>query len=132
MIRLHGFRSLLGCATLAALLLSAVGCSPRSSDRSSGYRKEGIASYYAHKFHGRTTASGEVYDENRMTAAHRELPFGTRVRVTNLSNDKHVVLKINDRGPFVDGRIIDVSYAAAKRLDFIEAGIVRVRVEQVD
>lgn len=89
----------------------------------------GIASYYAHKFHGRKTASGEVYNEEFLTAAHRKFPFGTRVRVTNLSNGKHVTLKINDRGPFVDGRIIDVSYRAARDLDFLKEGLVKVRVE---
>ena len=94
--------------------------------------KEGLASYYAHKFHGRTTASGEVYDEQKLTAAHRDLPFGTRVRVTNLANGKRVVLKVNDRGPFVEGRIIDVSWAAARSLDFIQDGVVRVRVEEVE
>jgi len=91
-----------------------------------------MASYYAHKFHGRTTANGEVYDEKKMTAAHRNLPFGTRVRVVNLSNKKSVEVRINDRGPFVEGRIIDVSYAAAERLDFIRDGVVRVRVATVD
>ncbi len=89
----------------------------------------GMASYYADKFQGRKTASGEVYDQNKMTAAHRTLPFGTRVRVTNLENDKSVTLRINDRGPFVEGRIIDVSYRAAQELDFVRAGLVRVRVE---
>jgi len=91
-----------------------------------------VASYYAHKFHGRTTANGEVYDMNGMTAAHRDLPFGTRVKVTHLSNKKSVTLRINDRGPFVEGRIIDVSYEAAKRLDFVQAGTARVRVEAIE
>ena len=89
----------------------------------------GIASYYGHEFHGRTTASGETYDENKLTAAHRKLPFGTRVRVVNLENDKSVTLRITDRGPFVDGRIIDVSFQAAKDLDFVKAGLAEVRVE---
>ena len=94
--------------------------------------EEGIASYYAHKFHGRRTASGDIYDENKLTAAHRSLPFGTRVRVVNLANNKSVVLTINDRGPFVGGRIIDVSYEAARRLDFIDAGVTEVRVTVLD
>lgn len=89
----------------------------------------GLASYYGHQYHGRTTANGETYDENQLTAAHRTLPFDTRVRVTNLTNGKEVVLRINDRGPFVDGRIIDVSYRAAGELDFVAAGVVKVRVE---
>ena len=88
-----------------------------------------MASYYAHKFHGRTTASGEIYDENKMTAAHKTLPFGTTVRVTGLANGKKVVEKINDRGPFVEGRIIDLSYRAAGELDMITAGVLKVRVE---
>ena len=96
-------------------------------DRS--WSQEGIASYYAHKFHGRRTASGRIYDMNQMVAAHKELPFGTMVRVTNLSNKKYAELEIVDRGPFVAGRVIDVSYAAARHLDFIKQGTVRVKVE---
>jgi rare lipoprotein A len=91
--------------------------------------QEGKASYYAHKFHGRTTASGEIYDENKMTAAHKTLPFGTMVRVTSLVNGNVVTVKINDRGPFVEGRIIDLSYRAAGELDMIAAGVVKVRTE---
>ena len=128
--RRYGFIPFTGL--IAAALSLSLGCSPRTVSTGSGYIAEGLASYYAHKFHGRTTASGEIYDEQKMTAAHRELPFGTRVRVTNLSNHMSVVLKVNDRGPFVDGRIIDVSWAAAKELDFIQAGVVRVRVEAVE
>jgi rare lipoprotein A len=94
-----------------------------------GSIEEGGASYYAHKFHGRTTASGEIYDENKMTAAHKTLPFGTRVRVTNLTNGKKVVVVVNDRGPFVEGRIIDLSYKAAGELDMYSAGVVAARVE---
>jgi len=89
----------------------------------------GLASYYADKFHGRQTASGEIFDMNAMTAAHRTLPFGTKVRVTNLENGKKAVLRINDRGPFVEGRIIDVSLRGARELDFVAEGVVRVRVE---
>ena len=91
----------------------------------------GLASYYADKFHGRQTASGEIFDMNALTAAHRTLPFGTKVRVTNLENGKKVVLRINDRGPFVEGRIIDVSLKAARELDFVEQGLVKVRVEEL-
>ncbi len=90
----------------------------------------GQATYYADRFHGRTTASGERFDQGAMTAAHRRLPFGTRVRVTNLHNDASVVVRINDRGPFGDRRrIIDVSRAAAETLDMIRAGVVPVKVE---
>jgi len=89
----------------------------------------GKASFYAHKFHGRRTASGEAYDETELTAAHRTLPFGTRVRVTNLENGRKVTVRVNDRGPHVKSRVIDVSYAAAKKLRFVRDGVTRVRVE---
>ena len=92
----------------------------------------GMASYYAHKFHGRSTASGEIYDENRLTAAHRTLPFGTLLRVTNLRNNKSVILKVNDRGPQDSNRIIDVSYKAAQQLYFVQEGTAKVRVEVVE
>ena len=91
----------------------------------------GKAVFYGDKWHGRKTASGERFSQRKMTAAHRSLPFGTRVRVTNLSNGRSVVVKINDRGPFGRdrSRIIDLSKAAAKSLDFIDSGWARVRVE---
>ena len=89
----------------------------------------GHASWYGPRFHGKTTASGEVFDQQEFTAAHRNLPMGSRVRVTNLENEKSVEVEINDRGPFVDGRIIDLSRAAARALRMLEDGITRVRVE---
>ena len=89
----------------------------------------GLASWYGGQFHGRLTASGESFDKNALTAAHRSLPFGTRVRVTNLANGRSLLLTINDRGPFVDGRIIDVSQRAAEQLGFKNKGITRVRLE---
>ncbi len=89
----------------------------------------GKASYYADKFEGRPTASGEPYRANEYTAAHRKLPFGTMVRVTNVSNNKSVVVRINDRGPHIKGRIIDVSRSAAEELDFIDAGVTVVTLE---
>ncbi len=92
-------------------------------------REKGIASWYGGKFHGRKTASGERYDMNKLTAAHKTLPFGTRVRVTNLDTGRKVVVRINDRGPFVRGRIIDLSRAAARKVDMIQAGTARVLVE---
>jgi rare lipoprotein A len=88
----------------------------------------GLASYYAQKYHGRKTASGEKYNMNEMTAAHREYPFGTRVRVKNLQNGSSVVVRINDRGPFIRKRVIDLSLAAARKLDMIRAGVVKVEV----
>lgn len=90
---------------------------------------EGIASYYAGEFVGRPTASGEIYDPTAMTAAHRRLPFGTTVRVTRLDTQQSIVVRINDRGPFKRGRIIDLSRGAARRLDMIQDGIVEVRLE---
>ena len=89
------------------------------------------ASWYGGKFHGRTTASGEKYDKWAMTAAHKTLPFGTMVRVTNIVNNKSAIVRINDRGPFVDGRIIDLSNAAAKDIDMIKVGTAKVRLEVI-
>ena len=94
--------------------------------------EEGTASYYADSLDGNPTASGEPYDKNAMTAAHRTLPFGTKVQVTNLSNNKSVIVRINDRGPHTKGRIIDVSGAAAEKLDFLDAGAARVRIEEIE
>jgi rare lipoprotein A len=95
------------------------------------YAAVGVASWYGGKFHGRTTASGEPYDMHALTAAHPSLPFGTRVRVTNLENGRSVVLRINDRGPFAKRRIIDVSRHAAEHLGFLRAGLAKVRVEVI-
>ena len=91
----------------------------------------GKASFYGYgdEFHGRKTANGETFDRNAITAAHPTLPFGTFCRVTNLSNGKSVVVRINDRGPFKGGRIMDLSYAAAKQIDSVQAGVVEVKVE---
>ncbi len=97
-----------------------------------GYAEEGVASWYGPGFHGRRTASGEVYDMYAPTAAHRTLPLGTRVRITNLENGRTAVARINDRGPFVRGRIIDVSYAVARELGMVEQGTARVRVEALE
>lgn len=98
----------------------------------SAQTQSGKASFYADKFEGRTTASGEKYKHNKLTAAHKTLPFGTKVRVTNLSNSKQVEVVINDRGPYVDGRIIDLSKSAAEQLDFINQGLTEVKMEVVD
>jgi rare lipoprotein A len=92
---------------------------------------EGVASWYGPGFHGLRTTSGEVYDQHDLTAAHRTLPLGSRVAVTNLENDRVVEVRINDRGPFVKGRTIDLSYAAAWMLDIIEPGTAPVRIELV-
>lgn len=90
---------------------------------------EGKASYYANKFHGKKTASGEFFSLNHFTAAHRSLPFGTSVRVINLDNGKNVVVRINDRGPYLRGRIIDVSPAAARVIGLFGRGTANVRIE---
>ena len=91
----------------------------------------GIACFYGAEYQGRKTASGVVFDMNKLTAAHPTLPFGQKVRVTNLVNNREVTVTINDRGPFIRNRIIDLSLAAARKLDMVEAGLVQVRVELV-
>jgi rare lipoprotein A len=91
----------------------------------------GEASWYGEPHHGRTTASGETYDMNKLTAAHRTLPLGTRVLVTNLKNGRAVEVRINDRGPSVDGRIIDLSFAAAKELGAVPSGTIPVRIRVI-
>lgn len=93
--------------------------------------EEGVASYYADKFHGRSTSSGERFNMNDRTCAHRWLPFGTMLRVTNLKNEKSVVVRVNDRGPWKHGRLLDVSKAAAIDLDMIREGTAKVRIEVV-
>ncbi|MCH5600440.1 septal ring lytic transglycosylase RlpA family protein [Niabella ginsengisoli] len=89
----------------------------------------GKASFYADKFVGRKTASGAVFKQSKMTAAHKTLPFGTKVKVTNLNNGKKIKVLINDRGPFVEGRIIDLTKKAAKRLDMVNAGVANVAIK---
>jgi rare lipoprotein A len=89
----------------------------------------GLASWYGHPYHGRAAANGEIYDMEKLTAAHRTLPFGTTVRVTNLGNGKSVDVRIIDRGPFIAGRIIDLSHAAAQTIDMIGPGVAQVRVD---
>lgn len=93
------------------------------------FLNEGAASYYGKRFQGKTTASGVPFDMHQFTAAHKELPFGSRVRVTNLHNNRSVIVTINDRGPYSRNRIIDLSKAAAKQIGMIQAGVVKVKVE---
>jgi rare lipoprotein A len=93
---------------------------------------EGIASYYANDFNGKQTSNGETFDMNALTAAHRTFPFGTKVRVTNLENNKTVVVRVNDRGPFKEGRMMDLSFGAAKEIDLIRTGTARVRLEVLE
>ncbi len=104
--------------------IAAVPPSPRIQSAETG-----LASWYGYPYHGRPAADGEIYDMERLTAAHRTLPFGTRVRVTNLSNQKTVDVRIIDRGPFIDGRIIDLSHAAAEAIDLIGPGVAPVRLD---
>ena len=113
--------ALAGCHKRHARVVSPAPVAP-------GYTETGIASWYGHPYHGRPAADGEIYDMEKMTAAHRTLPFNTWVRVENLTNSKSVELRIIDRGPFVARRIIDVSHAAAEALDMIGPGTARVRM----
>ena len=108
------------------------GVTYRVLDMSDGYREEGIASWYGGYFHGRRTSNGEVYDMYLMTAAHKSLPLPTYVRVTHLGNGRSVVLRVNDRGPFVEDRIIDLSFTAASKLGMAAIGTARVEVVALD
>jgi rare lipoprotein A len=92
----------------------------------------GIASYYGEKYHGRQTANGEIFNMHELTAAHPKLKFGTKVKVTHLANQRSVTVRINDRGPFVKGRVIDLSQAAATELQMIRAGLAEVKIEIVE
>jgi len=94
--------------------------------------QEGKASYYADKFEGKPTASGEKYKHSKLTAAHKTLPFGTIIKVTNINTDNSVEVRVNDRGPFVAGRVIDLSRSAAEKIDLIHVGIADVKIEVID
>ena len=97
-----------------------------------GAKETGLASWYGPQYHGRRTANGERYNMFDLTAAHRSLPFGTTVRVTSIGSGRQVVVRINDRGPFVRGRIIDLSYEAAKKLEINTSGVAKVRIEVIE
>jgi len=119
-------------AALALLVAGMAGCAvvrEPSPPRVVRGVQEGVASWYGPGFHGNRTANGEVYDQYELTAAHPSLPLGTRVVVTNLANGRSVEVRINDRGPYVDGRAIDLSYAAARTLGIVRPGTARVRIE---
>jgi rare lipoprotein A len=128
----------MGCAVAGLIVLS-----PRSEARpltlpgplcmvhQAPEGEVGLASWYGAERQGMPTASGELFDKDRLTAAHRKLPLGTTVRVTNLKNLASTILKVNDRGPGIRGRVIDVSWAAAKQLGFLEAGLARVEIDVV-
>ncbi|HEX8820232.1 MAG TPA: septal ring lytic transglycosylase RlpA family protein [Archangium sp.] len=129
-------RRLLMGVTVGLGLLA--GCAPRATrptpapreDRAPAraYLEEGLASYYGPGLAGRPTASGEKFNPKHLTAAHKKLPFGTCLRVVNMENGRSVEVRVNDRGPFVQGRVVDVSLAAAKQLDMLDKGIARVRL----
>lgn len=130
------------CAGLAGwfcalVLLALVGCSstPKSGgsgSAASGSNESGMASFYGNEFQSRKTASGERFDQAKFTAAHRTLPFGTRLRVTNTQNGKSVEVRVNDRGPFVKGRIVDLSSSAFRTIASLNAGVAPVRILVLD
>ena len=120
---------ILGACALLSLL---AGCASSGIIDPHGYNATGGASFYGAQHQGKRTASGERFDSQSLTAAHRQLPFGTRVQVTNLDNDRKVIVRINDRGPHTRGRLIDVSRAAAQQLGMLRSGTARVRVQALD
>lgn len=122
------------------LSVNLLACAPVSAQKNvkSGkieesitYQEVGKASFYANKFIGRKTASGDIFRQNAKTAAHKKLPFGTKVKVTNLKNGAVVVVTINDRGPFIRGRIIDLSRSAFKAINGLDSGVIQVRIEVI-
>ncbi len=117
------------CLVAFVLLASCAAPPPARSTHSWRSYETGKASWYGGRFHGRKTASGERYNQRAMTAAHKKLPFGTYVRVTNLKNGRACVVRINDRGPFIRGRIIDLSAEAAKQIGVYSAGVAPVRID---
>jgi rare lipoprotein A len=132
----HRDPSLLGAiALLAFFVFSSGACSlvgPSGPALGVGRAEVGDASWYGKHHQGKTTASGERYDRFAMTAAHPTLPFGTRLRVTNLENRRSVIVRVNDRGPFADGRVVDLSLAAARVLGIAEEGVARVRLQRLN
>ena len=115
-------------------ILSVTACSTIKTNKNNdwlGYSETGVASYYADKHQNQKTASGERYRHRAKTAAHKKLPFGTKVKVTNIQNDKSVVVTINDRGPFVRGRIIDLSKSAFQKVSETRAGTAQVKIEVI-
>ena len=119
-------------AVMLVTLLSGCGNLQNAGVFHTGDTQIGMASWYGGKFHGRITTNGEKYNMYKISAAHRTLPFGTLVRVTNLDNDKNTIVRINDRGPWVSDRVIDLSYGAARKLDMVDDGVARVRLDIID
>ena len=136
-LRLALLSSLLG-----VVIILCLGCTASPKFRRDGIKRPsvqwdlpqkpyqvGLASYYGKKFHGRPTASGEIFDMYGITAAHKTLPLGSQIQVTHLGNHRSIIVKVNDRGPFVEERILDLSYGAAKELGMIEEGVTEVRID---
>lgn len=128
----HAIQPLKQAFLLVLLLISISSCTssnPGFGQR--GYTEEGKASYYSRKLQGRKMANGEPYRRGKLTAAHKSLPFGTKVKVTNLQTNKTVKVKITDRGPYAKGRIVDLSEAAAKKIGSVKAGVVPVKMKVI-
>ena len=122
------FLSLGGAAAILALAVPGhADLGPRGGEPA--FRQVGMASWYGPGFHGRKTASGERFNQNKLTAAHRKLPLGSEVKVTNLENGRTITVEINDRGPYAKGRVLDLSKAAAKKLGMVDDGVAKVRIE---
>jgi rare lipoprotein A len=117
--------------TLHAVLAAGLLAAPFAATEALAINQQGIASYYGNGHHGKRTASGERFNKHAMTAAHRTAPFGSQLRVTNLTNGKTVVVRVNDRGPFVRGRVVDVSQNAAQQLGMQGRGTARVRISRL-
>jgi rare lipoprotein A len=128
----HGVTLMKRLLSACALLSLLAGCASTDVVDPHGYDKTGVASYYGAKHHGKRTASGERFNQHGLTAAHRQLPFGTRVKITNLNNDRSCVVRVNDRGPYSRGRLIDVSREAAEQLGMLRSGTAKVRVQALD
>jgi rare lipoprotein A len=134
-MRIEGPKKTAGFLLSLWLAAGLLGCggkpAPLTASDVKGYSEKGTASWYGGKYHGRLTANGERYDMHAMTAAHRTLPFGVVVEVVNLENGRKTRVRINDRGPFKKGRIIDLSYAAARKLGMVRQGLARVKIRVV-
>jgi rare lipoprotein A len=121
--------SLCGAGALLFLATQSHADLAAARQETPAFRQVGVASWYGPGFHGRKTASGERFDQNDLTAAHRKLPLGSEVKVTNLENGRSITVEINDRGPYAKGRVLDLSRAAARKLGMVEGGVAKVRIE---
>src|SRR4051812_11265699 len=122
-------RALVACCTMLLAGHAGLHQAVARPETRAAFPQTGVASWYGPGFHGRRTASGERFDQNELTAAHRQLPLGSEVKVTNLENGRSITVAINDRGPYVGGRVINLSKAAAQRLGIVEDGLAKVRIE---